>query len=116
MLDEPSSNLDPASLPGAGRDPGAAGRDRADGDARPAAPMRWSCARGRRILSGGVIAADGPTRELLADRELREAHRLELPYGYALPDCEALCPAGVRGPAIRLSAPEAGPGRGLAQG
>jgi cobalt/nickel transport system ATP-binding protein len=37
------------------------------------------------ILSGGVIAADGPTREVLADTELLAAHRLELPYGFAIP-------------------------------
>lgn len=37
------------------------------------------------ILSGGVIAADGPTREILADASLLAAHRLELPYGFAAP-------------------------------
>jgi cobalt/nickel transport system ATP-binding protein len=37
------------------------------------------------ILSDGVIAADGPTRELLADTELLARHRLELPYGFAIP-------------------------------
>jgi cobalt/nickel transport system ATP-binding protein len=37
------------------------------------------------ILSGGVIAADGPTRELLSDTELLAEHRLELPYGFAIP-------------------------------
>lgn len=37
------------------------------------------------ILSDGVIAADGPTRELLADADLLARHRLELPYGFAIP-------------------------------
>lgn len=36
------------------------------------------------ILSGGVIAADRPTHQLLADEELLHAHRLELPFGFTL--------------------------------
>jgi cobalt/nickel transport system ATP-binding protein len=34
------------------------------------------------ILSDGVIVADGPTREVLADAALMAAHRLELPFGF----------------------------------
>ena len=34
------------------------------------------------VLDGGVVVADGPTRELLADTELLAHHRLELPYGF----------------------------------
>ena len=34
------------------------------------------------ILSGGVIAADGPTATILSDAELLAAHRLELPFGF----------------------------------
>jgi cobalt transport protein ATP-binding subunit len=34
------------------------------------------------ILSEGAIAADGPTRELLADEGFMRAHRLELPAGF----------------------------------
>jgi cobalt/nickel transport system ATP-binding protein len=34
------------------------------------------------ILSDGVIAADAPTAELLADAALMSKHRLELPYGF----------------------------------
>ena len=37
------------------------------------------------VLDGGVIVADGPTRELLADTDLMRANRLELPFGFALP-------------------------------
>jgi cobalt/nickel transport system ATP-binding protein len=34
------------------------------------------------LLDDGVVVADGPTGELLADTELLRAHRLELPYGF----------------------------------
>ena len=34
------------------------------------------------ILNNGSIVADGPTAELLCDRELMAANRLELPYGF----------------------------------
>ncbi|WP_052849627.1 energy-coupling factor ABC transporter ATP-binding protein [Streptomyces avicenniae] len=34
------------------------------------------------VLSEGVIAADGPTPDLLADEALLRAHRLELPFGF----------------------------------
>jgi cobalt/nickel transport system ATP-binding protein len=34
------------------------------------------------ILDHGRIVADGETRDVLADRELMAAHRLELPYGF----------------------------------
>ena len=83
MLDEPSSNLDPASR-----------RELAEillsldvtvlmvtHDLPYAAQL---CPRAL-ILSGGVIAADGPTLGLLADEELMAAHRLELPYGFVVP-------------------------------
>ncbi|WP_019630282.1 energy-coupling factor ABC transporter ATP-binding protein [Actinomadura atramentaria] len=80
VLDEPSSNLDPA-----GR------RELAEillgldvtvlmvtHDLPYAAEL---CPRSL-ILSGGVIAADAPTLDLLADDELLRAHRLELPFGF----------------------------------
>ncbi|RAY11806.1 cobalt ABC transporter ATP-binding protein [Actinomadura craniellae] len=80
VLDEPSSNLDPA-----GR------RELAEillsldvtvlmvtHDLPYAAQL---CPRSL-ILSGGVIVADGPTPDLLGDEELLHAHRLELPYGF----------------------------------
>ncbi|MFI0355100.1 energy-coupling factor ABC transporter ATP-binding protein [Actinomadura sp. 9N407] len=80
VLDEPSSNLDPA-----GR------RELAEillgldvtvlmvtHDLPYAAQL---CPRSL-ILSGGVIAADAPTPDLLADPDLLSAHRLELPFGF----------------------------------
>jgi cobalt/nickel transport system ATP-binding protein len=80
VLDEPSSNLDPAAR-----------RELAEiltgldvtvlmvtHDLPYAAEL---CPRSV-ILSGGVIAADGPTLDLLADEALLAAHRLELPFGF----------------------------------
>ncbi|GAA4805221.1 ABC transporter ATP-binding protein [Streptomyces ziwulingensis] len=80
VLDEPSSNLDPASR-----------RELADillsldvtvlmvtHDLPYALQL---CPRSL-VLSEGVIAADGPTADLLCDEELMAAHRLELPFGF----------------------------------
>jgi cobalt/nickel transport system ATP-binding protein len=80
VLDEPSSNLDPASR-----------RELAEilksldvtvllvtHDLPYALEL---CPRSV-ILSGGVLVADGPTPDILADQELMAAHRLELPYGF----------------------------------
>lgn len=80
VLDEPSSNLDPASR-----------REFADlirsldvtvlmvtHDLPYALEL---CPRSV-VLSGGIIVADGDTRDLLTDRDLMSAHRLELPYGF----------------------------------
>ena len=36
------------------------------------------------LIDDGVVIADRPTRELLADTELLAAHRLELPFGFHL--------------------------------
>ncbi|MGK5533213.1 energy-coupling factor ABC transporter ATP-binding protein [Streptomyces sp. URMC 129] len=80
VLDEPSANLDPAAR-----------RELADilvsldltllmvtHDLPYALEL---CPRSV-ILSDGVLAADGPTRELLGDDELLRRHRLELPFGF----------------------------------
>ena len=82
VLDEPSSNLDPASR-----------RELADilrsldvtvlmvtHDLPYALEL---CPRSV-ILSGGVVVADGSTAEILTDPELLAAHRLELPFGFSL--------------------------------
>ncbi|MEN3586438.1 MULTISPECIES: energy-coupling factor ABC transporter ATP-binding protein [unclassified Streptomyces] len=80
VLDEPSSNLDPASR-----------RELADillsldvtvlmvtHDLPYALQL---CPRSL-VLGDGVIAADGPTADLLGDAEFMRAHRLELPFGF----------------------------------
>ena len=80
VLDEPTSNLDPAAR-----------RDLADilvtlpvtaiivtHDLPYALEL---CPRSV-ILNDGVIVADGPTAEILGDAELMAANRLELPFGF----------------------------------
>ncbi len=80
VLDEPSSNLDPASR-----------RELSDilrsldvtvlmvtHDLPYALEL---CPRSV-VLSGGVAVADGPTYALLTDEELMRRHRLELPAGF----------------------------------
>jgi cobalt/nickel transport system ATP-binding protein len=81
VMDEPSSNLDPASR-----------RELAEivlalevtvlmvtHDLPYALQL---CPRSV-ILSEGVIVADGPTSGILADADLLAAHRLELPFGFS---------------------------------
>jgi cobalt/nickel transport system ATP-binding protein len=80
VLDEPSSNLDPASR-----------RELADilrsldvtvlmvtHDLPYALEL---CPRSV-VLSGGTIVADGATYDVLTDADLMAAHRLELPFGF----------------------------------
>lgn len=83
VLDEPTSNLDPASR-----------RELADVLSSLDMTMLMVthdlpyalqlCERSV-ILDNGVVVADGPTHELLADAELLAHHRLELPYGFTVP-------------------------------
>ncbi|MBC6470023.1 energy-coupling factor ABC transporter ATP-binding protein [Actinomadura alba] len=80
VLDEPSSNLDPA-----GRRELAEVLTSLDvtvlmvtHDLPYAAEL---CPRSL-IMSGGLIVADGPTPDILTDDELLRAHRLELPFGF----------------------------------
>ena len=87
VLDEPSSNLDPASR-----------RELADIITSLGVtvlmvthdlPYALQLCERSVILADGVITADGATPDLLADSALLERHRLELPYGFTLPAASA---------------------------
>ncbi|MGB7448217.1 MAG: ABC transporter ATP-binding protein [Ornithinimicrobium sp.] len=81
VLDEPSSNLDPASRRELAEIVRSLGLTTlmVTHDLPYAAEL---CERSV-ILSDGVVAADRETSGLLADNELLAAHRLELPYGFS---------------------------------
>ena len=82
VLDEPSSNLDPASR-----------RELADilrelkittlmvtNDI----PYAYELCERSIVLSGGVVVADGATKTILSDSKLLSENRLELPVGFSL--------------------------------
>ncbi|MQS36286.1 energy-coupling factor ABC transporter ATP-binding protein [Streptomyces katsurahamanus] len=81
VLDEPSSNLDPAAR----RELAQILRSLDITVLMVTHDLPYAlelCPRSV-ILSEGVIAADGATGDLLADEELLRRHRLELPFGFA---------------------------------
>jgi cobalt/nickel transport system ATP-binding protein len=80
VLDEPSSNLDPASR-----------RELAEIlvalditllMVTHDLPYALQLCERSVVLSDGVVAADGPTYDVLTDEALMTAHRLELPFGF----------------------------------
>ena len=80
VMDEPSSNLDPASR-----------RELADIlrelditllMVTHDLPYALELCERAVVLNEGVIVADGPTRSILLDQQLMGANRLELPYGF----------------------------------
>ncbi len=83
VLDEPSSNLDPAARREFAELVLALGMTTllVTHDLPYALQL---CSRAL-VLNDGVIVADGPIHEILADTDLLLANRLELPYGFALP-------------------------------
>ncbi|MCH8611670.1 energy-coupling factor ABC transporter ATP-binding protein [Arsenicicoccus dermatophilus] len=80
VLDEPSSNLDPASRRELAEI--LTGLDVALLMVTHDLPYALQLCPRSVLLDEGRIVADGPTREVLADEELLHAHRLELPYGF----------------------------------
>jgi cobalt/nickel transport system ATP-binding protein len=82
VMDEPSSNLDPASR-----------RELADVVrsldvtivmVTHDLPYALELCERSVILSGGVIVADADTQKILSDTKLLAANRLELPVGFSL--------------------------------
>jgi cobalt/nickel transport system ATP-binding protein len=80
VLDEPTSNLDPAGrreLVGL-----LAGMEATQLVVTHDLPFALELCPRAVILDGGRLVADGPTPVLMADRELMSRHRLELPFGF----------------------------------
>jgi len=82
VLDEPSSNLDPASR-----------RELAEIlrslditiiMVTHDLPYAYELCERSLILSGGIIAADGKSKDILKNEELLKKHRLELPAGFSI--------------------------------
>ncbi len=80
VLDEPSSNLDPAAR----REVAdiLRGLDVTVLMVTHDLPYALELCERSVLLSDGRVVGDGPTAEILGDRELMAAHRLELPYGF----------------------------------
>ena len=80
VLDEPSSNLDPASR----RELAdiLTGLDTTLMMVTHDLPYALQLCPRSVLLDEGRVVADGATRDLLADADLMAAHRLELPYGF----------------------------------
>ncbi|MDJ0953281.1 MAG: ABC transporter ATP-binding protein [Acidimicrobiia bacterium] len=84
VLDEPTSNLDPASRRELGE--ALSSLDTTQLIVTHDLPFAYEmCARAV-VMDGGSIVASGPTEEILSDGELLRQHRLELPYGFAIRD------------------------------
>jgi cobalt/nickel transport system ATP-binding protein len=80
VLDEPTSNLDPASRRELAEI--LAGLDVTVLLVTHDLPYALQLCERSVILSGGTVVADAATRELLSDEDLLHEHRLELPFGF----------------------------------
>jgi cobalt/nickel transport system ATP-binding protein len=80
VLDEPSSNLDPASRRELAEI--LRGLDVTVLMVTHDLPYAWELCPRSVVLSDGVVVADGATRDVLTDDVLMAAHRLELPFGF----------------------------------
>ena len=82
VLDEPSSNLDPVAR----RELAEVllGLDATMLMVTHDLPYALQLCPRSVVLDDGVVFADGPTAQLLADPELLRRHRLELPFGFRL--------------------------------
>ena len=80
VLDEPSSNLDPASRRELAEI--LTGLDVTVLMVTHDLPYAFELCPRSVVLSDGVVVADGPTYDVLTDDALMAAHRLELPFGF----------------------------------
>ncbi len=80
VLDEPSSNLDPVARRELAEI--VLGLDVTTIMVTHDLPYALQLCGRAVILDGGRIVADGPTGDVMADREVMAAHRLELPFGF----------------------------------
>jgi cobalt/nickel transport system ATP-binding protein len=80
VLDEPSSNLDPASRRELAEI--LTGLDVTVLMVTHDLPYAFQLCPRSVVLSDGVVVADGATYDVLTDDALMSAHRLELPYGF----------------------------------
>ena len=80
VLDEPSSNLDPASRRELAEI--LTGLDVTVLMVTHDLPYAFQLCPRSVVLSDGVVVADGPTYDVLTDDALMAAHRLELPFGF----------------------------------
>jgi cobalt/nickel transport system ATP-binding protein len=80
VLDEPSSNLDPAARAELAEI--LQSLDLTVIMVTHDLPYALQLCPRSAVMNGGVIVAEGPTRDVLADGELMAANRLSLPYGF----------------------------------
>lgn len=80
VLDEPSSNLDPASRRELAEI--LLGLEQTILLVTHDLPYALELCPRSLVMNGGTIVADGKTADVLADRALMEANRLELPFGF----------------------------------
>jgi cobalt/nickel transport system ATP-binding protein len=84
VLDEPTSNLDPASRRELATALGQLNTTQLV--VTHDLPFAYEMCDRSIIMDSGEVVAVAPTAELLADEDLLKRHRLELPYGFAVRD------------------------------
>ena len=83
VLDEPSANLDPVARRELAET--LSGLDATMVIVTHDLPSAAQLCQRAVVMDGGVVVADGPISDILADAALLAAHRLELPWGFVVP-------------------------------